>query len=96
MRPGYLWQLWDDWCDPDAPVLAKRAGFVSLVLSWTILVGLLVYHLATGEKIGIQVVLALIPFLVMAGCCWHVGRKAWATGYIGMTVIVAVGLWLKG
>lgn len=93
LRP--IWTFWEDWCDEDAPDLAKRLGFVSLLLSWATLAGLLARYLVTGEKPGFLVCLALIPFLVMAGCCWHVGRKAWAVGYIGMTLIVIVAMGIK-
>lgn len=93
LRP--IWTMWEEWCDENAPELAKKVGFAALIFSWAILAGLLVFHLVTGQKIGTKVVLALAPFLVMAGCTWHVGRRAWAIGYIGMTVIVVTAIWIK-
>jgi len=57
--------------------------------------GIIGYRFITGEKPAWAGYLLFFPFLVMTGCCWHVGRKAWAVGYVGLVVILATGLWLQ-
>ncbi|WP_020678114.1 hypothetical protein [Geopsychrobacter electrodiphilus] len=96
MKPLHLlWQFWEDWCDEDAPAIAKEIGFTAFLGATMLLLGVVVYKWLVAQPPQIVRFSPLLLFLIFSGCCWHVGRKASAFGYIGIVAIIGTAIWLK-
>lgn len=96
MKPLHvLWQFWDDWCDEDAPAIAKKFGFAAFITATMLLLGVIIYKVLVAQPPLIVRFLPLLLFLIFSGCCWHVGRKAWSFGYLGLVAIMGTAIWLK-
>lgn len=96
MKPLHLlWQFWDDWCDEDAPAIAKKIGFAVFIAATILLLGVVIFKVSVVQPPLIVRFSPLLLFLIFSGCCWHVGRKTWALGYIGIVAIMGTAIWLK-
>lgn len=83
-----LWYFWAAWCDEDAPVWPKRIGFVAGLAAYLAGIFIAGYRLMVGPLPVAWAMFIFVPFLILAGCAWQVGRRAWSFGYIGMVLIM--------